>query len=264
MLNPDYAEHLNALLKDLDGVPNLSEKIKEMNSNRLSWKGFLSELEFAKKIEKLNPEFIEKIQSTPTVDLKANLLDTEIFFEVELLDDDYYKDGKIVVKVSENESNLTTKITYSKLSQEEIDKIMERRKATIAANKEDTFSIGDAEIRIQRNPPFPPTDLTFHDKNLGKMRKKILTEFKGKKRQLQNYSPIFLVIDCRRPYYNKGNFQNFIYGNNGLFTYSETKCLNGLVARLSGRFYYFPNSNAKTKINNYVEREMEKWFESNS
>jgi hypothetical protein len=262
-LNSDYLEYFNDLLRDLDNVPNLLEKIKEMNSNKIGWRGIRSELEFAKEIKKLHPEFIKPPNSSiSTVDLKSSVVGTDVFFEVKLLDDDSYKDNKVVVEVSE--TNLTTKITYSKLTEEEINKILERRNKAITTNKEDSFSIGNADIKIQRNPPFPPKEINFHIKDLDGMREKILKEFKAKEKQLKKYSPIFLVIDCLRPDYNKINFTNFVYGKNGLFTYPETNCLNGLVARLHGKSYFFLNPNSKTEISNYVKKEMKKWFEYNS
>lgn len=122
-LNSDYLEYFNDLLRDLDDVPNLSEKIKEMNSNKIGWRGIRSELEFAKEIKKLHPEFIKPPNSSvSTVDLKCSIVGTDVFFEVKLLDDDSYKDNKIVVEVSETKLDLTTKITYSKLTEEEIEK----------------------------------------------------------------------------------------------------------------------------------------------
>src|SRR5271157_2981910 len=118
-LNSEYKTYFDKLLGELDSVPNLISKIKIMK-DAANWESTVSELEFARSIKVLNPEFIQK-GNTP--DLKITLNGESIFFEVKLLADTD-EASRIYKELWAIPSDFIVKIDYALLDKKKVDAII--------------------------------------------------------------------------------------------------------------------------------------------
>lgn len=109
-----------------------------------NWESAVSELEFARSIKVLNPEFIQK-ENTP--DLKITLNGESIFFEVKLLTDEA---SRIYKELWAIPSDFIVKVDYALLDKKKVDAIIEFVTAKIKSQQTGSFSLDDTDIRIQK------------------------------------------------------------------------------------------------------------------
>lgn len=215
-LNPEYMNDVEDLLKELDGTPNLAMKIEEMKDPS-NWESAFSELEFARKVKTLNPEFIKKEKGSRTPDLKASLLGKDVFFEVKLLlENDEAR--RIYDEIWRVESDLTVKVSHDALSKSQTDRLIEFITSKVKSNSIGSFSFEGTDIEIQKrvNPKTKRTALITFQRPvlipLEPIRKKIFMEFYDKLIQFESCKPIFWVIDCFRWKYSRDDFKAVLYG----------------------------------------------------
>lgn len=294
----DYVERLlKDLDKDRDVVPELLKKIKKLKEAK-EWQNcesILWELDFFREIKMLNPDFIQETKEQNTVDIKATLMGENVFFEIKLLRrNDRLQDFK--EKIERLESNLEVKLNrYSKdmyadngLYEFIKNKINDRNIGAFVY-PEDIDSNDPKGIHIEiydkpdktmktsiRIPVLSEGHVTAEP-----LRQKIRDIWddgeKGARYQIKNYSPVFLVIGCDRWQYDWEEFNEAFFdvkqlyggGNEsqrlheeeaGLFYLNDSKCLNGVITRIHGKYYLFMNPRAKHKLSNDMESKLKEIF----
>jgi hypothetical protein len=215
-LNPKYMDYIDNLLKEIDGTPNLVTKIEEMK-DVANWESTLSELEIARKIKDVHPEFIEKAKGSRTPDLKARIYGKDIFFEVKLLlENDETR--RIYEEIWKLESDLMIKISHDALDTNQVNRLIDfvADKVKIASTGSFSFEGTDISIMKRANPKSKRTALiTLHRGvrvPMEPIRKKVFMEFYDKLIQFESYKPIFWVIDCQRWKYDVDDFKRIFYG----------------------------------------------------
>jgi len=216
-LNPEYKTYFNELLGELDSIPNLNSKIKIMK-DASNWESTVSELEFAKSIKVLNPEFIQE-ENRP--DLKITLNGESVFFEVKLLIDTD-EASRVYKELWAVPSDFVVKIDYGLLDKKEkVDAIIEFVIAKIKSQQTGSFSLNGTDIKIQKKKtvgsertgvistmkeaitiPFEP------------LRKKVFKDFWDKMHQFLSEQFVFWVIDVKRWQYcvDDIDFKRVVYG----------------------------------------------------
>jgi hypothetical protein len=215
-LNPEYMNYVEDLFKEVDGIPNLVIKMDELKDNS-NWESSFSELEFARKVKALNPQFIKTEKSSRTPDLKVSLLGKDVFFEVKLLleNDEAHR---IYYEIWKVESNLTVKVSHDALNKNQTDRTIEYIKNKVTSNSIGTFSFEGTDIEIQKriNPKTKRTALITFQRPvsipLEPIRKKVFMEFYDKLIQFESCKPIFWVVDCLRWKYGHDDFKSIFYG----------------------------------------------------
>jgi hypothetical protein len=130
-LDSEYKTYFNGLLGELDSVPNLISKIKILKDGS-NWESTVSELEFARSIKALNPEFI---QEGNRPDLKVTLNGESIFFEVKLLADTD-EASRVYRELWAIPSDFVVKIKYGLLEKKEkTDAIIDLSREKLRTNK---------------------------------------------------------------------------------------------------------------------------------
>jgi hypothetical protein len=251
--NPDYMDYVEDLLKELEDTSNLRDKIKDLR-NRESWEGIFSELEFARRLKPLNPEFIKTEQGvSKTPDLKVNLLGKEIFFEVKMLAETD-KSSCVSNELSKTESDLVVEFYFGKiLDAAGAERLTGFLKNKIGANEIGQFSFEGNNIDIykKRYATNKRTIVVCGTRiPLELIRKKTFLDFKHDLRQLVTRKPVFLVLDCQRLNYSHDSFENILLGANGLFHLKDAECVNGIVAKIHGRTDLFLNPSAERQLDN--------------
>jgi hypothetical protein len=216
-LNPQYMDYVEDLLKEVDGTPNIDIKIGELK-DIANWESAFSELEFARKVKALNPEFIKTEKGSRTPDLKACLLGKDVFFEVKLLiETDEAR--RIYDEVWRVESDLTVKVNHDALNKSQTDRLIEFIISKVKSKSIGVFSFEGTDIEILKrvNPKTKRTALITFQRPvlipLEPIRKKVFMEFYDKLIQFESCKPIFWVIDCLRWKYNNDTFKAILYGN---------------------------------------------------
>lgn len=216
--NVEYMNYVEDLLKDVDGTPNLEIKIGEMKDPS-NWESAFSELEFARKVKALNPEFIKTEKASRTPDLKVSLLGKDVFFEVRLLlENDEAR--HVTDEIGKIESDLIVFMTYGLIKAEQTDKIIDFVKSKINTLEIGSFQFEGMNIEIRKRPlnniqktsvVTPVVAGTFID--LERIRSRVFQIFYEKLTQLRSRTPIFLVIDCQRWQYSEDTFKSIILGD---------------------------------------------------
>jgi len=215
-LNSEYKTYFDKLLGELDSVPNLISKIKIMK-DAANWESTVSELEFARSIKVLNPEFIQK-GNTP--DLKITLNGESIFFEVKLLADTD-EASRIYKELWAIPSDFIVKIDYALLDKKKVDAIIEFVTAKIKSQQTGSFSLDNTDITIQKKK-------TLGSERTGvistmkeaitipcePLRKKVFKDFWDKMHQFLSEQFVFWVIDVERWQYGIDDidFKTVVYG----------------------------------------------------
>jgi hypothetical protein len=216
-LNPKYMDYVEDLLKEVDGTPNVETKIVEMKDTS-NWESAFSELEFARKVKALNPEFIKTEKGSRTPDLKASLLGKDIFFEVKLLIETD-ETRRIYDEVWRIESDLTVKVNHDALNKSQTDRLIEFIISKVKSKSLGAFSFEGTDIEILKrvNPKTKRTALITFQRPvlipLEPIRKKVFMEFYDKLIQFESCKPIFWVIDCLRWKYDNDFFKAILYGD---------------------------------------------------
>jgi hypothetical protein len=215
-LNPKYMDYVEALFKEVDRTPNLEIKIEEMKDTS-NWESAFSELEFARKVKALNPEFIRKERGSRTPDLKASLLGKDVFFEVKLLlENDEAR--RMYDEIWRIESDLTVKVSHDALNKNQTDRLIEFITGKVKSNSRGSFAFEGTDIEIQKrtNPKTKRTALITFQRPilipLEPIRKKVFMEFYDKLIQFESCKPIFWVVDCLRWKYGHDDFKSIFYG----------------------------------------------------
>lgn len=214
-LNDEYRAYFDKLLSELDSVPNLIGKIKVLK-DASNWESTVSELEFARSIKSLNPEFIQEGNKP---DLKITLNGESIFFEVKLLADTD-EASRVYRELWAIPSDFMVRIEYGLLEKKEkADAIIEFVTTKIKNQQTGSFSFDDTEIEIQKKKtsssertgvistmkeamtiPFEP------------LRRKVFKDFWDKMRQFLSEQFVFWVIDVKRWQYDADDFRTVVYG----------------------------------------------------
>ena len=215
-LNPKYMDVIESLFDELKAVTNFATKIQELKDTS-NWQSVISELEFARKIKALTPEFIKKEKGTRTPDIKANISGNEAFFEVKLLleNDEAHR---LYGEIWKLESDLLVRINHGTLDKAQVDSLIGFIQEQITLKATGTFSVDGTDITIQKraNPQSKRTALitvqiashiTFEP-----IRKKLFMEFYDKLTQFESCQPIFWVVDCQRWKYDHDDIKRTVYG----------------------------------------------------
>src|SRR4030067_1846564 len=192
-LNYEYVDNLENILRELDGTPNLATKIKKMKKPS-EWESIFSELEFARRLKSLKPEFVkeESKRGLKTPDIKVNLLGRELFFEVEMLDDTT-QHRRIENTFSDTLPCLIRidGIVYNKKT---ADGLIEFLKNKISYDKAGVFSFEGIGIEVMLTKSL--RGIMFgYSVPLESIKKKISYSFNDKLAQFKSHKPIFWVID---------------------------------------------------------------------
>lgn len=210
-------DYIEELFEAIDSIPNLSTRIEQME-DASNWESALSEMEFAKEIKDLNPEFLVSSSKTPYPDLKASLLGKEIFFEVKLLLEND-ETSRVTSEIRKTNSDLIVNIDYNKpLNRDQADKLIEILKNTIDSSQIGSFTYEETKIEIQKKTPKKnertsilaragPFMIPFEP-----VRRAIFMNFYAKLYQFMACKPMFWVVDCRRWKYSDDDFHRIVYG----------------------------------------------------
>lgn len=217
-LNPAYMTSFNKLLEDLDKIPNLSSKIKQMRDPS-NWQSIVSELEFARDIKQLNPIFVQPKKGTPFTDVKLDLLGKEVFFEVKLLveTDEATRVFEEIWKVP---SDFFVEIVHEILDRNKANTLIDFVKSKIKNLETGSFEINGTEVTIRKKrlTKSPRTSLIMQSKEaimipLETLRRKIFMDFYDKLHQFSSEKFVFWVIDAKKWQYNEESFKSVVYGN---------------------------------------------------
>jgi hypothetical protein len=258
-LNPDFMNYVEKLLAEIDNMSNLKMKIEEMRDSS-NWESAFSELEFARKLKELNPEFVRTRNGYPTPDIRANILGEDVFFEVKLLVEN---DAATCVshEIWKIESDLIVKIDYGNCEMFDNEKAC--RLIDFIRNKINAKEIGsyvfegiNVEIANKKTIKTKRTELiiscTF-EIPMESIRKKVFKDFDDKLNQFRSCSPIFWVIDCQKWKCSTDCLASIA---NELFLQAEAKCLNGIIAIVHENTHLFVNYFAKQQINSESIRKL--------
>jgi hypothetical protein len=215
-LNDEYRMHFDKLLGELDSVPNLIGKIKILK-DASNWESTVSELEFARSIKALNPEFIQEGNKP---DLKITLNGESIFFEVKLLAD-IDEANRIYRELWAMPSDFVVKIEYTLLDKrEKADAIIDFVASKIKNRQTGSFSLDDTEIEIQKKKTVGSERtwlmMTMKEAitiDFDLLRRKIFKDFWDKIRQFLSEQFVFWVIDVKRWQYGEDDYRRVVYGN---------------------------------------------------
>jgi hypothetical protein len=214
-LNPDYKTDFDKLLGELDSIPNLESKIKIMK-DASNWDSIVSELEFARSIKALNPEFI---QAKNKPDLKITLNQEDIFFEVKLLSDTD-EASRVYKEIWAEPSDFVVKIDYGLLDEGKADAIIEFVKTKIKSQQTGSFSINGTDIEISKKKTIG-SERTWVVSTMKSikisfewLRKKVLKDFWDKLHQFSSEQFVFWVIDVKNWKYATDDldFKDIVYG----------------------------------------------------
>lgn len=215
-LNSEYKTYFNELLGELDSVPNLNSKIKIMK-DASNWESIVSELEFAKSIKELNPEFI---QTKNKPDLKITLNGENVFFEVKLLADTD-EASRVYKEIWAVPSDFVVKIDYDLLDKEKADAIIESVITKIKSQQTGSFSLNgtDIEINKKKTAGYERTAVILTMKEAIKisfewLRRKVFKDFWDKMHQFLSEQFVFWVIDVKNWQYGTDDidFKQIVYG----------------------------------------------------
>jgi len=217
-LNPDFMTYFEALLKDLDAMPNLSSKIKQLKDPS-NWESVVSELEFAEEIRGLNPEFVLPKGSTPSTDLRIDLFGEKLFFEVKLLAETD-EASRVYRNIWAIESDFLVQIVYEILDRDKADKLIDFVRDKIMSQQTGSFRVDGNEVEIQRKRVLksPRTSLIMRSKEaleipFEPLRRKIFMDFYDKLPQFLSERFVFWVIDAKRWKHNYEDFKTVVYGS---------------------------------------------------
>jgi hypothetical protein len=215
-LNPDYKTCFNELLGEIDSIPNLNSKIRIMK-DASNWESIVSELEFARNIKALNPEFI---QTENKPDLKITLNGESVFFEVKILaatDPSH----KVYKEIWAEPSDFVIKIYYGLLDEGKADAIIEFVKTKIKNQQTGSFSLNGTDIEINKKKTVGSerTWVVLIMKEAIKissewLRRKVFKEFWDKLHQFSSEQFVFWVIDVKNWKYATDDidFKDIVYG----------------------------------------------------
>jgi len=216
-LNPDYKTHFDKLLGELDTVSNLSSKIKRMK-DPYNWESIISELEFARNIKALSPEFV---QAKNKPDLKITLYGEDILFEVKLLSDTD-EANRVYREIWAQLSDFVVKNEYGLLDKEKANAIIEFVIARIKSQQTGAFSIDGTDIEINKKKKTVGSERTrvvLIMKEAIKissewLRRKVYADFWDKLHQFSSERFVFWVIDVKNWKYATDDldFRDIVYG----------------------------------------------------
>jgi hypothetical protein len=249
-LNPDYMNHIEKLFEDIDSVPNLSTRVGQMKDPS-NWESALSEIEFAKEIKDMKPEFLVSTSKAPCPDLKARLFGKEIFFEVKLLLEND-ETSRVSDEIWRTKSDLIVNIGYNKsLNREQADNLIEILKDKIKSNQIGLFAYEETDFEILKKTT-QKTQRTSLVARAGPftipfepLRRAVFINFFAKLYQFMTCKPMFWVVDCKRWKYDKDTFHQIVYGTItvdigvGYYLYG----LYGLTKKYYDSPEYFEGSN---------------------
>lgn len=247
--NSEYMNYVENILKELDGAPNLETKIKKMKKT-VQWESILSELEFAKRVKSLNPEFVkeERKNGKKTPDLKVNLSGKELFFEIEMLVDNT-ANSRIANKIRKISSNLTLTIHGIIYDDKTADALIEFLKNKINSNETGCFSFEGINIEIMPTNYLKGITWFEYEIPIKSMKEKISKAFNDKLPQFMFRKPIFWIIDCKRFYFSHGSFETVLCDNKkGIFSLKDAECLTGIIAIIHGHTDLFLNPHVKQHL----------------
>lgn len=217
-LNPEYMTYFNKLLEDLDKIPNLSSKIKQMRDTS-NWQSSVSELEFARDIKELNPEFVQPKKGSPFTDVRLDLLGKELFFEVKLLVETD-ESARVYKEVWKIPSDFLVEIIHEILDRNKADELIAFVTNKIKNLQTGSFEINGTLVTIRKktSTKSPRTSLIMRCKeailiSLDSLRRKIFMDFFDKLRQFSSEKFVFWVIDTKRWKYDEQCFKSVVYGN---------------------------------------------------
>jgi hypothetical protein len=255
--NSEYVRIVEDLLKKLDKTPNLDIKIVELK-DASNWESTFSELEFARKVKALNPEFIKTLKGSRSPDLKVSLLGKDIFFEVKLLleNDAITRVNREICKIK---SDLIVVIDYGScetFDNKKADRLIEYIRNKICAQEIGSYPFietgTEIEITRKKSTKTERTDvmsLCLFEIPMDYIRKKVFDDFDSKLQQFESCSPIFWVIDSQRW---KTSNECFASIASSLFLKQEAKCLNGIIAIAHRNTNLFINNFAKQQPSNEI------------
>ncbi|MCW4005537.1 MAG: hypothetical protein NWF04_02910 [Candidatus Bathyarchaeota archaeon] len=283
-LVPTYKGHIERLLQESEGLQNIQHKINRIKNKRdNNWESYIVELEFARKIKSLKPEFIREENGKAgkaTPDLKTCLLGKNVYFEVGLIKTPV-DIGRLMGEIGRIKSDLRVQITFDdslELNEYQEDKLLEEIKAKIGAGITGCFPAAGYEIKIYKNRldgTTESTPLSFCQLKSNvvseQIRRKIRSVFDKKNKQFKAYSPVFCVIDCEKWEYDITDYKRALYGNSiaarktifelytdsglenlsinpdktGIFYENEAKYLSGVIIMYCGNTYLLPNPNTE-------------------
>ena len=215
-LNPKYMDIIESLFGELKTVTNFATKIQELKDIS-NWQSVISELEFARKIIALTPEFIKKEKSARTPDVKATMSGNDVFFEVKLLieNDESYR---LYGEIWKLESDLLVRISHDTLDKTKVDNLIGFLKEKVTSKSTGSFSVDGTDIIIQKreNPQSKRTALITVQRashiTFEPIRKKIFMDFYNKLTQFESCKPVFWVVDCQRWKYDRDDITRAVYG----------------------------------------------------
>jgi len=220
-LNQEYMEFFDKLLGEIDSIPNLNSKIKQMRKDSSNWESIVSELEFARKIKALNPKFVS-VKGSPSPDICIDCLGEQVYFEVKLLADTE-EASRVYREIWAVESDFRVEIVYENLDQDKPDKanrLIDFVKKKIQNHQTGSFEVDGHEVRIQKkiSAKSSRTALIMRSKEaflvpLELLKRGIFRVFYDKILQFSAQDFVFWVIDVQRSKYGLDFFKAIVYGN---------------------------------------------------
>lgn len=262
-LNPDFMDYVEHLLADINNTPNLKMKIEEMKDYS-NWESTFSELDFARKLKELYPEFVRTEKGSPSPDIKANVCGKDIFFEVKLLVENDAT-AHVSHEILKIESDFIVKIDYGKcemLNNEKANRLIDFIKKKISAKEIGSYEFENIKIEITKKTTVKTkrtelTTLCTFEIPMESIRKKIFEDFNNKLNQFKSYSPIFWVIDCQRWNASVDCFASIVHE---LFLFREARCLNGIMAIVHGTTHLFINPFAEQQLDGKLISKLKELF----
>jgi len=215
-LNPEYIAYFDELLKDLDTVPNLNSKIKQMRDPK-NWGSTVSELEFARDIKTLNPEFVQQ-RTSPYTDVKIDLLGKELFFEVKLLTETD-EAARVYREIWGIQSDFLVEIEHEILDRDKANKLISFVSEKLRNLQAGSYKVNGSSVKIRKKTSAKSqrTMLIMRSEvvmiSLDQLRRKIFMDFYDKIHQFSSERFVIWVIDVKRWKYNIEFFRSVVYGN---------------------------------------------------
>ena len=216
-LNPKYMECFDQLLSEVDGLPNLGTKIKELKDPG-NWQSVVSELRFAGMIKSLNPEFIPR-QRFPYPDAKLSFVGEDIFFEVKLLAEND-PSQTVYKEIWTVESDPIIEIAHGILNRDLANKLIDFVKEKLEKQEIGEFDLDYAYVKISKKEPstIGRTWVIMRTREtmvipFEPLRRKIFMDFYDKIHQFSSERIVFWAIDLRRWKYDEDDIRTVVYGD---------------------------------------------------
>jgi len=247
---PSSMRYIENLLKELEGTPNLEIKIAKLRRDPDNWESYIAELELARKLKALNPEFIKEQngRNGKTPDLKIRLsTENDVFFEVKLfrdLDPIWEEVKREIEKIKSDLIVYVHLYPNIELYKNQAVKLKDYIKSKIEDGSTGFFIYvkDEIEVRIDKKEDIDQSKRTLFSfcRSKGKVnaehiRRIIRDAFNRKVEQFKSRNPLYWVIDCNEKWeYDITDFKRAFYG--------DSICTDKTVLELSNEHFLDPKA----------------------